>query len=66
MRNPDEVVPAPATEIDVLRFGLTEIAGMAPGGHHDPAYSARRYLKEYAQRILDAAAAPESVPAAPS
>lgn len=46
------------SELEILRFGLWEIAGLAPGGHADPenpCYGVKREFKEYAQRILDAA-----------
>ena len=39
----------------ILRWGLEEIATMAPGSHGDPEYAARREIKQYAQAILDAA-----------
>jgi hypothetical protein len=44
----------------ILRFGLDEIRMMAPGGHADPdnpCYGEKRRIKEYAQRIVDAAEA---------
>jgi hypothetical protein len=55
MRELNEVKPSPATEIDILRFGLQEIALMATGSHQaDPCYGVRRSLKDYAARILAA------------
>jgi hypothetical protein len=57
-RELDQVMPTPKTELEILWFGLYEIAALAPGGHlSDPCYGARRELKEYARRILDAAEA---------
>jgi hypothetical protein len=55
VRELDEVTPSPTTREKIMMHGLHEIAMMAPGSHlSDPAYSARRKIKEYAQRILDA------------
>lgn len=57
MREPNEVDPEPRTVEGVLRLGLEEIAAMSTGNHQsDPGYEARREVKDYAKRILAAAA----------
>ena len=58
MREIHEVEPAPKTSKEILRHGLDEIASLAPGLHlTDPCYGARRDIKDYARRLLDAAEA---------
>lgn len=53
MRKPADVLPESATTTEIIRFGLLEIADLAPGLHgEDECYDARREIKDYAQDVL--------------
>lgn len=55
MREPADVKPVPQTSDEIMRFGLQEIGTLATGDHREPRYEELLGIKEYAQRILEAA-----------
>lgn len=54
MRFVEELDPQPKSRVQVLTFGLSELASSDIGEPGSPGYNARKKIQEYAQHILDA------------